>query len=50
MSEPIAVPPLDYEAIAEELARRLPEVQEELRKLEEAKKVSQATMQMVITF
>ncbi len=48
--QPIVVPPLDPEAIARALAEALPRVQAELRALEDAKRVSRKTMEMVITW
>ncbi len=45
---PIKVPPIDIEKVAEELKRRLPEVQAELKRLEEAKKVSPETWYKVV--
>jgi hypothetical protein len=48
MESRIHVPPVDPEKAAAELARRAEAVKEQLRKLEEAKRVSQATMQQMI--
>ncbi len=45
----IKVPDLDLEKIAAELERQLPFLKEQLRRLEEAKKVSPETMAKVIT-
>jgi hypothetical protein len=39
---------LDLVAVAEELRRRLPELQEVIRRLEESQFVSQATMHLVV--
>lgn len=44
----IQVPPIDPEKVAAILDQKNEEVQAELKKLEEAKKVSQKTMQKVI--
>jgi hypothetical protein len=48
--ESIHVPPVDPEAIVQELQVRAEAVRRQLKALEEAKRVSQKTMQMVITY
>ena len=45
---PISVPPVDPERITAELRKRAETVQVELRRIEEAKKVSPETMRRVI--
>ena len=47
--EPLPEIPVDPRRLADELQRRIPALQEQLRCLEEAKKVSRKTMEMVIT-
>jgi hypothetical protein len=41
--------PVDPERLVEELRKRAPFIEEQVRRLEEAKKVSRKTMQLVMT-